>query len=205
MSLGGIFQCFIANRSEYSNALYDTAGPASLSKVMSLNPALGYSGITWLEYTFDYPSAVYNGQGNLSLQGFSYNKTLSGEFMNLDDQKRDALYQWVQSRNMIMVFKDGKGDWYVMGEERPVRITQLNETTGTNPLDKNGYSVTFNVTDKHKIRLIDSTYINQFVLPFSPNYVPPVGGCISCADFISQTLITNLSVPLTCVELCPLQ
>lgn len=204
-SVGGIAQTFVANRTEFYRALYDTAGYASLSKVMSLEPAPGYSGITWSEYTFDKDSGNYLGNGGLSLNGFAFTKTLSGEFLNLDDEKRDALYQWNQNRNLIMVFKDGKGDWFILGEDRPLRITQITETTGLNPTDKNGYSVTFSVTDKHKIRMIDSDYVSQFIIPFSPEYIPPVGGCISCSDFITQTLITNTTVPLSCVEFCTLQ
>jgi len=204
-SVGGIQQTFIANRTEFLRALYDTAGYASLSNVLSLEPAAGYSGITWSEYTFDKNSGNYLGSGSLTLNGMVYNKTLSGEFLNLDDQKRDALYQWVNNNNLLIVFKDGKGDWFIMGEERPMKITQLTETTGLNPTDKNGYVVTFSVTDKQKIRMIDYTYVEQFILPFSPEYIPPVGGCIACSDFITQTLITNTTVPLTCLELCTLQ
>ncbi len=184
-SLAGINTIYLANRSEISSILYEASADTQQSTVVGLIPV--GSDITWYPFKFNTGSLNYVGNLQQSLNGDRFTKTLAGEFTILDYEKRTTLKKLIGSKNICASFQDNNGNYWIMGEEKPLKVTTFIEQTGIVDGDKNGYILSMTVTDRYNIR--------------ATSVLPPANGvvCITQTQF-NTTYYNNqmLNVPLSC-------
>jgi len=196
-SLGGVSKLFIANWSQISNVYFNT-GDTQFSTVQSIIPTT----ITWYQFQVNPFSTGAIDTMSESLFGRSYKHTFTTTVMGLTPDKRDVLNQLIKSNNLVIVFKDANDVWWIMGEDKPLKVSEYTSKTGINKDDFSSYTFTLSNTTKYKMRAINEVYVNAYI---SPVYVNELCDCeslltellIDIADCTLETLAEELACPLS--------
>ena len=200
-NLGGIGELYITNNSSISD-IYFLSSDTKTTNITNFVPYSPATAVTWTQFNSNPYSTKYEENSNYGVYGHIYNKVLTIEFEKLEPEKRSTLKEWINSKNITILFSDLNGTYWVIGEERMAKVTEYNATTG-GLNQENKYKIAISVNSKHKLRSVDSTYINTYVNPFVP--ITPGGGCISCSAFRTAVDLDSISTTtLTCVLSCSL-
>lgn len=197
--IGGIQRLFITNRELITNFYYNTSD-LHRSTVASFFP---YTGVTWFEFIIN-PSVTNASESlNISLNGKSYQHKFQTEFIGLTVAKRDTLEELINNDNLLLIYQDYNNLWWILGEDKGMKVASYEMVTGAKGGDEIKYSIELENSTKYRIRAVDSSFVNQYILPY---YSVVAGGCITCYQFLSPyTLQSNATIPLVCILTCPLQ
>lgn len=91
-----------------------------------------------------------------------YNQTLSLFWNKISFYKRDRIEEMVVNDDLVAIFKDKNGKWWLIGETSGVSVDTWNFTTG----DKGGSnetSIIFDNNERYPIREVDTNYVDQII------------------------------------------
>ena len=157
-SVGGVNKLFIANRATITNVYYD-ASDNEFSTVLSLAPTTA----DWYEFSVNKEATSAEDVMNISLFGKSYSHKFSTTIIGLNTEKRDTLNQLTDSNNLIIIFQDANDNWWILGEDKGLRVDEFKSKTGSNPQDINSYSLTLSNTTKYKMRAITESFVYSYI------------------------------------------
>lgn len=195
--VGGIKRLFLTNRSSITNYYYDVSD-FEKTTVSSLLPA---TGVTWYEYSFNPFATGADDLMNLSLFGRSYTHSFRTEINGLSQSKRDTLNELIDSDDILLIFQESDGNWRIMGEDIKLKVIEYTETTGASNEDGPKYTLNIGNTTKYRMRYIDSSFINNYILPYYTNG----SSCVYCYQILPPVILQSISsVALNCILTCPL-
>ena len=191
-ALGGVSRIFLANYSEITN-VYFNSGDTEFSTVSSISP----TSMTWYEFQVNISNTGANDTMNNSIFGRSYTHKLSTLIIGLDVDKRDTLNQIISSNNIVAIFQDANLKWWILGEDKALKVDEYNSKTGINKDEQSSYFLTLSNTTKYPMRAIDDDYVDA--------YITPVAGVnCNCTSLISDLLVDLASCEIEPLESCPL-
>jgi hypothetical protein len=161
-SVGGISKLYITNSDYISQYNYSNID-LYFNIVSSFSPnTTTYTALTAVTFfQFNTNPDVTEFEENLiqSTGGDYYEKKLSTSFIKMDANKREVLSQLLQSKNLIIMFKDNNGNWWVFGEPtKGARITEYKAATSTSDGD-NSYNVVFTLSSCDKLKNVRTAYL----------------------------------------------
>ena len=196
-AVAGIQRLLIANRSLLTKVYYNT-NENEFSTVASISPTT----TTWYEFNVNSVATSAEDKLNISLFGKSFTHTFKTTIIGLDYEKRTTIKQLIDSDNLIIVFQDNNDKWWVLGEDKAMRVVEYSSKTGQGVDDNNLYNITIENTTKYKMRAINSTFVNNYILNTTEIIIPPA---CDCDTLLAGTLNDVAACALSTLASCPLQ
>ncbi len=138
-SQGGIEYLYIADLPEY-----DTISTNVDGKIESLDNVGGGVQIDWYKFEVPKQTSSFTETINSSIENGTifYTQEVVMIFNKLDAAKRDQIKLLAQNPKLLVVVKDGNGEFHVIGVTRGAELSAGTRQTGTAFGDRNGGEVT---------------------------------------------------------------
>ncbi len=88
-----------------------------------------------------------------------FDQQLTAIFNKMDAAKRDQLLLLAQATTMVVVAKDGNGNYWSVGVENGAFLVSASATTGTAYGDRNGYEIVIGGFEASPIFTVDSSIV----------------------------------------------
>lgn len=150
----GVTEVLLKNRSELGYQYYEQTNNLQYGKI------IGVSSQTGRQYKLVCRKQNTNFiQNETKINNRLYEMTFDLFFNKIEQIKRDWAEQLSVSDDIVVVFKDKNGKYWLMGETNGCKVGTQNFTTG-NSTGTNETSLQFIATERYPIREVDETFIN---------------------------------------------
>ena len=154
-STGGIEKIFIGN------------GPVeSITETAGVITAITVGGIAMVPadfFVFETPrqQSVLNETYTVSQENGTlfFDQQLTMVFNKMEATKRDQLLLMAQATNMVVVCKDGNGQYWSVGIEKGAFMVSGSATSGTAYGDRNGYEIVIGGLESSPVYEVTSTIV----------------------------------------------
>lgn len=155
-SVPGIAEIYVTNRRNLGYWYYLETSPYQYGEIIGNElPA------TWFKIYMRQQSCNFNQSQSKDVSRL-YNQTLSLFWNKISFYKRDRIEEMVVNDDLVAIFKDKNGKWWLIGETSGVSVDTWNFTTG----DKGGSnetSIIFDNNERYPIREVDTNYVDQII------------------------------------------
>lgn len=178
-SVPGIAEIYITNRRNLGYWYYLETSPYQYGEIIGNELTT-----TWFKIYMRQQSCNFAQVQTRDISRL-YEQTLSLFWNKISYYKRDRIEEMVVNDDLVAIFKDKNGKWWLIGETSGVTINTWNFGTG-DKAGNNETSIIFDNNERYPIREVDSTYVNQI---------------ITCALMLCDLTLDDLCVD-TLDELC---
>lgn len=150
----GVTEVLLKNRTELGYQYYEQTNNLQYGKI------IGISSQTGRQYKIVCRKQNTNFiQNETKNNNRLYEMTFDLFFNKIEQIKRDQAEQLSVSDDIVVVFKDKNGKYWLMGETNGCKVGTQNLTTG-NSTGTNETSLQFITTERYPIREVDENFIN---------------------------------------------
>lgn len=155
-SVPGIAEIYVTNRRNLGYWYYLETSPYQYGEIIGNELTT-----TWFKIYMRQQSCNFNQVQSKDISRL-YEQTLSLFWNKISYYKRDRIEEMVVNDDLVAIFKDKNGKWWLIGRESGCSVNTWNFTTG-DKTGSNETSIILECNDRMPIQEVDSTYVNQII------------------------------------------
>lgn len=173
-TIGGIGKLYFKERKEIDRWFYEKTAQLQQGII------LGQSGNDnhWHLLLYDLKTAIFT-QTELFIPSRNYDMTLKIQINKMSVYNRDKMEQLSVIKDIVALYEDNNGNWWLMGETFGCRGTHSTSTDVDN--GNNIYELTLSCKERYPIRNMSQDYIDNYV------EVPIINFCSQSWDTICNS------------------
>lgn len=185
ITVGGISTVYVKRRSEIGRFWF-----YNQTSNLQYGEILGHSGTdnNWYLLVSDVTSITWNQTQSLT-PSRNYDMVLKTQFNKMSIYNRDKFEQFVVCKDLVIIFQDNNGNWWLMGETNGCKVN-FTAQTDTLTSGNNLFELTFICKERYPIRSVSQDYITEYI------EIEPLN---LCEVDISELCLTDIS------ELCGIE
>lgn len=170
---GGILELYAIDRALYSHVCLDNNGV--VQEVVTASN-------TWLKLCLNQTQTRLTIEESRGKEGVRYIHTVEATINTLSQEARNA-FEHLAQRPLLLILKDGRGAYWLMGEWNPTRMREVKGTSGTWTGGGSGYTFKFIETNRFHLREVAKEFVEgdgMYRVPISTD------GTENCSNIIPE-------------------